>query len=86
MMMIATAGPDVALARHILVALAPRHGRTLPLRDLASEVEANPADLAPTLDAMERVGQVERTPGTDLLALGAAAARRFGRSSGRRPV
>ena len=85
-MMITTAGPDVALARHILVALAPRHGQALPLHDLASEVEAQPADLTPTLDAMERVGQVEWTPGTDLLSLGAAAARRFGRASGRRPI
>jgi len=84
-MMIATVGPDVALARHILIALAPRHGQALPLGDLASAVEADPLDLTPTLDAMERVGQVERTPGTDLLALGAAAARRFGRASGRRP-
>ena len=84
-MMIATPGPDATLARHILVALAPRHGQTVPLDELAIEVEAHPWDLAPTLDAMEHFGQVARTPGTDLITLGSEAARRFGRASVRRP-
>lgn len=82
-MMIATARPDPALARAILVAMTARPGDAITYDALAAELRDDAEALEATLDAMERAGQVERTPGTDLITLGAGAARRLKRPRAR---